>query len=126
MMEWEGLTIEGAGYQPHTKFFDATGVFDKADIGIFHQTVAGSRTSTDFVLEEGINPAWLTDRYRLSIVGHVHHPQQVDGLNEQTVLVPGSPEQHNFGDQGERGWWLVELPPKGKPKIEIEGQGKLF
>ena len=120
--EHEGLTIAGAGYQPRADLLD---LGPGGDIGIFHQTVRGSTSPTGFELNEGIEASAILSSYRVALVGHVHHPQQFDCPKGQALLVPGSPEHHNFGDRGDHGWWILEVP-KGKktnPKVEFIAGG---
>jgi DNA repair exonuclease SbcCD ATPase subunit len=114
-----GMSVSGAGYQPRANLL----VFpDLSEVGLYHQTVRGSLAPNDFVLEEGIDPEELLKRHRLSIVGHIHHPQQIEAPDGQGILIPGSPEHHNFGDRGEHGWWIVTLPDAGEtgnPELEF-------
>lgn len=104
-----GLTFSGAGYQPQPALLEYG---EKADVGIYHQTVRGTKAPNGFVLKEGIPLEEMQERHRLSVVGHVHHWQYLG--NDQGVLVPGSPEHQNFGDTGEHGWWIISLT-KGTP-----------
>ena len=64
-------------------------------------------------MPEGLDPEVLWKRHRLSIVGHIHHPQQIDAPYGRGILIPGSPEHHNFGDHGDRGWWVISIPEEG-------------
>lgn len=122
----EGWFIDGGGYQPRGDLLDYG---SGADIGLFHQTIRGSRTAQNHELTEGIDPAELLKRFRVSLVGHVHHPQQFDCPKGQAILVPGSPEHHNFGDEGEHGFWILTVP-KAKtknPTVEfIKGGSPMF
>jgi len=101
-----GITFSGAGYQPRIELL---GKIRRSDVGIYHQTVLGSLAPNDFVFEEGLDPELLLDRHRFTIVGHLHHPQQIEAPDGQGILIPGSPEHHNFGDREEHGWWIVTL-----------------
>ena len=74
------------------------------DIGLFHGIVEGSITASGYVLPHSLPLKELQDLYKISIVGDIHHPQKFPG-----VLIPGAPEHHNFGDHGDRGWWVVEM-----------------
>lgn len=96
----DGITVAGEGYQPRASFLNYG---PGGDLGIFHQTVQGTRTPHGVILE-GIDPEELAKRYEFSIVGHVHHSQ----FFSQGILVPGSPEHHNFGDLGDHGWWILD------------------
>jgi len=103
-----GLTFSGAGYQPRVDLLELPQ--QATDVGIYHQTVAGSRAANDFLLAEGLDPDLLLERHCLSIVGHIHHPQEISAPPGQAILIPGSPEHQNFGDHGDRGWWIVTMP----------------
>ncbi|KKL88596.1 hypothetical protein LCGC14_1923120, partial [marine sediment metagenome] len=104
----DGIQVAGAGFQPRVSLLDEV---PRAEIGLYHQTVIGSTVPNGFVLDEdGLDPQLLLSRHRLSIVGDIHHPQQIDAPPGQGILIPGSPEHHNFGDKGEHGWWVVTLP----------------
>jgi len=113
-----GITIAGAGYQPRPELLEFA---PPADVGLYHQTVRGSIAPNGFVFEEGIEAQELIDRYRLSIVGHIHHPQQINAPKGQGILIPGAPEHQNFGDREEYGWWVVTMPEgkKGNPRLEF-------
>ncbi|KKL24590.1 hypothetical protein LCGC14_2413800, partial [marine sediment metagenome] len=115
-VEFAGLTIAGAGYQPRLDLLEFA---PPADVGLYHQTLRGALTPDNFRFEEGLAPEELLSRYRLSIVGHTHHPQQIEAPLGQGILIPGSPEQHNFGDYGDHGWWVVTLPEEGNPQLEF-------
>lgn len=108
-VEAGGITFAGAGYQPRS---DLLAYGPEADVGIYHQTVRGSRTPAGFELKEGIPAEALAERYTLSVVGHVHHLQQ---LHKGKILVPGSPEHQNFGDAGVHGWHVITLGGKRSP-----------
>lgn len=113
-----GLSFSGAGYQPHKSLLEYG---EPADVGVYHQTVQGTKTAHGFRLEEGVEAEEMLKRHRLSVVGHVHHWQWPD--DEHRILVPGSPEHHNFGDSGEHGWWVVSVPKKGAPTMEMVAGG---
>ncbi len=99
----DGITIGGAGYQPRA---DLLNVGPGGDIGLFHQTVLGTVAPSGHEFTEGIPGFLLTDNYDISIVGHVHHPQHGD--HKGRIMIPGSPEHHNFGDKGDHGWWVLD------------------
>jgi DNA repair exonuclease SbcCD ATPase subunit len=114
VIEAGGLTFSGAGYQPRG---DLLVYGNPADVGVYHQTVRGTKTPNGFVLEEGVEAAELLKRHRVVVVGHVHHWQyHPEGLGvAQMLLIPGSPEHHNFGDMGEHGWWVIDVPQAMMP-----------
>jgi len=115
-----GITFSGAGYQPRIALLDDVG---RSDVGIYHQTVRGSLAPNNFMFEEGLDPELLLDRHRFIIVGHVHHPQQIWAPDGQGILIPGSPEHHNFGDREEHGWWIVTLEDESDPELEFIAGG---
>lgn len=119
-IESGGITFAGAGYQPRIDLLDKV---SSTEVGIYHQTVRGSTAPNGFVLEEGLDPQVIIARHRLSIVGHVHHPQQIGAPAGQGILIPGAPEHHNFGDHGDRGWWVITLPDIGNPELEFVSAG---
>lgn len=121
-----GLTVSGSGYQPRLGFLEYG---DPSDVGLYHQTVSGSVTAAGHMLAEGIAPQELYRRHRISLVGHVHHPQQYQGLFDgevRTILVPGSPEHQNFGDKGIHGWWVGTLAEDTVRLDLIPGESPTF
>lgn len=106
-----GLTFSGAGYQPRAEHLEYAA---PSDVGIYHQTVGGTKAPNGFELA-GIDAAELRQRHRVSIVGHVHHWQYIGTDRRRPVLIPGSPEHHNFGDVGAHGWWVVTMPERCGP-----------
>lgn len=121
LVELNGLTFSGAGAQPSMESFVYA---PPSDIGIYHGTVLGSVGPNGYVFPEGLDPLELLRRHRVVIVGDIHHPQQIEAPAGQAILIPGSPEHHNFGDSGEHGWWVLsmrEAPglPEGEPAVEF-------
>lgn len=125
IIEAGGVTISGAGYQPR---IDLLEMGEESDVGLYHQTVMGSFTASGHQMDEGIVVKELLAFHRLSIVGHIHHAQSMDQVQRNMtvprgkgILIPGSPEQHTFGDCGDHGWWIVSLPEKEKedPKLKF-------
>ncbi len=102
-LDMDGIIIGGAGYQPRADLLD---VGPGGNIGLFHQTVLGTVAPSGHEFTEGIPGFLLTDNYDISIVGHVHHPQHGD--HKGRIMIPGSPEHHNFGDKGDHGWWVLD------------------
>lgn len=120
VVEAGGLTFSGAGYQPNA---DALTLGRPADVGLYHQTVRGTHAPSGVELKEGVDPMELMARHRVVIVGHVHHWQYGPVRTQpagRLILIPGSPEQHNFGDKGEHGWWRVTVPPGERDEVEHE------
>lgn len=115
-----GLRIYGEGYQPKREFLSILKKDDliealEFDVGVFHQTVSGSRLASGLEVKNAVSGLFkdeLWKRFRLSIVGDIHHPQAfIEG--NRVILVPGSPEHHNFGDLDEHGWWRCFLVENG-------------
>jgi DNA repair exonuclease SbcCD ATPase subunit len=102
-----GLSYSGAGAQPSPALLTYA---PKSDVGLYHGTVAGSVGPNGYVFQHGLDPAELLKRHRVVVVGDIHHPQQIPAPHGQALLIPGAPEHHNFGDRGEHGWWVVEVP----------------
>lgn len=123
-VEFGRFPIYGAGYQPRPDLLPEFPK-DRALVGVFHQTVRGSLTPTGFALDEGVDPEALMACCRVAIVGHVHHAQQMPASLGRAILVPGSPEHHNFGDEGDHGWWVLSIPedPNQDPEVEFVDGG---
>lgn len=114
-----GLSLSGAGGQPRMDLFEYAA---PADVGLYHGTVRGSVGPNGYVFDYGLEPAELWKRHRIAIVGDIHHPQHIDSPQGRVILIPGSPEQHNFGDAGEHGWWVVTLGSVGG-KVDFVDSG---
>lgn len=113
---YHGLTFSGAGAQPHPRYFTYAA---PSDVGLYHGTVRGSTGPNGYEFSEGLDPGELLRRHRIVIVGDIHHPQQIDAPPGQAILIPGSPEHHDFGDVGEHGWWIMTVPATGDPTVEF-------
>lgn len=85
-------------------------------IAILH----GSLGSND--KHETYAPFTLNDIIRLNFhywaLGHIHKAWIVKDENP-TVLYPGNPQGRDFGEQGSKGCFLVELAENTKPKLEF-------
>lgn len=99
------LTFAGAGSQPGGLLPEV----EKADVGIYHGIVAGSQGPSGYTFTDGFPPDVLVKRHRVSVVGDLHHARFWHPKKGRAILVPGSPEHHNFGDAGDRGWWMVDV-----------------
>lgn len=108
---------------------------------LMHQGIKGAWMGEGFEgdTEDSIDPALVYDKAELVVVGHFHTPQfitngeshkvtsggEANYTKNKTVLVPGSVEQHNWGDKGqERGVWFIdtekasmEFIPLSSPKF---------
>jgi DNA repair exonuclease SbcCD ATPase subunit len=117
------IAFYGEGYQPNLE--DLAIVHREeakliADVGLFHQTILGSELPSGMKMDHGLPTSALFPYFKLSIVGDIHRPQYFQELpSGHIVLVPGSLEQHNFGDLEERGWWVIDVdgvPNWGQPE----------
>jgi len=107
VVEAGGLSFSGAGAQPGNLLRLSE---EQTDVGVYHATVRGSKGPNGFIFDYGVERDALLERHGVVIVGDIHHPQQLG-----SILVPGSPEHHNFGDRGEHGWWIVSVPNNKHP-----------
>lgn len=105
-----GLTIRGWGAQNDIAFIEEQ--LEEADVGLFHQMVSGASFPSGMVTDHGMDPGLLRDHFNLSILGDIHNPHLDIDKSGKAILIPGSPEHHNFGDKGERGYWLVTMEKK--------------
>jgi DNA repair exonuclease SbcCD ATPase subunit len=107
-----GMIIYGEGAQPGKEHYEFK---EDADVGVFHLMVDESKTPTGHILESDIKGRDLLEKYHLVIAGDIHHPNttwwepEVENEGRRLLLVPGAPEHHNFGDSGDRGWWVVTM-----------------
>jgi DNA repair exonuclease SbcCD ATPase subunit len=121
-VEHGGILYGGIGSQPKTWEYE----LGACDVGIYHGIVKGSIGPNSYVFEEGLDPDKLVARHRLSVVGDLHHPQYREPKKGHGILVPGSPEHHNFGDAGDHGWWLVTLGKESVAAKFVSGGSAKF
>lgn len=72
-----------------------------------HGIVNGSSDCHGYIFNGGFGVEDLTKRFKLSIIGDVHHGQVLGEKNK--VLVPGSPIQTNFKDDSVCGLWVASV-----------------
>jgi len=108
----------------------------KCDILLMHAGFSGSFMGSDYIADMGdcIDYASILEtKAKLVVSGHFHQPQLItidenlDIDNKRpsgdaqrgpyvpgrSILVPGSPEQHNWGDAGSHhGFWIVDTLQK--------------
>jgi len=74
-----------------------------------HQDVIGTYYGSHLV-ERGIDPKLLSEKFKWSFVGHYHKPTEITpALPEERIISVGAPLQHCFGDSGQkRGWWTYD------------------
>lgn len=106
----------------------------KCDILLMHAGFAGAFMGSDYIADLGdcADPEWVYGKkFKLVVTGHFHMPQvimkaetkelgydiqkptnsgQYTRYREgETIVVPGSPEAHNWGDQNSaRGCWILD------------------
>lgn len=114
----EDITFTGLGAQPDPTLLDLDRLAEnQAHVCILHAMVSGASFPSG-TTAKGVDPDVLLGHWPLSIVGDIHHPH-VHQESGSTVLIPGAPEHHNFGDHGPRGWWWVDLNPDTS-HVELE------
>jgi DNA repair exonuclease SbcCD nuclease subunit len=123
----DGTIVAGCGYRPNKNdvlgLYRLAGAAKKPNIVLLHQGILGALASAFFLSPDNADTMAFSDfkeifeQADLAICGHFHIPQVVgpDGsvFEEKTsamkrVLVPGSPMHHNFGDVGQRGFWVYD------------------
>ncbi len=90
---------------------------------VAHWAISGSALPTGLPVDEMREPILpLAELQALgydAIIGaHVHQPQRIDNpeLGDTTpTVVVGSPQQLNFGEVGEHGCWLIDVPALAEP-----------
>ncbi len=129
---YEGNKEEVAGYSvlgiPYQGSRDALlgHMEGKPDIMLLHTGFNGALMGADFIADDGSYLAEedLHDKAGVVFTGHFHQPQLFSGkevalptskymrgkvIHGKTVLVPGAPLQHGFGDEGSiRGMWIYD------------------
>lgn len=129
---YEGNTAEVAGFSilgiPYQGSRDALlgHMEGKPDIMLLHTGFNGALMGADFIADDGSYLAEedLHDKAGIVFTGHFHQPQLFTGkevvlpesdtlrakvIHGKTVLVPGAPLQHGFGDEGSiRGMWMYD------------------
>lgn len=111
----------------------------KCDVLLMHAGFAGGKMGSDYIADLGdcADPDWVFQKkFGLVVSGHFHQPQVIESVGDgdgcgyydtaypslygptgqkvnfhrgQTILVPGSPEQHNWGDVGSaHGYWIID------------------
>lgn len=102
-----GLKIYGQDAQPGGIDSD---LFEPADIGLLHGVVNPTQLPSGHTLSGDVDRRILLDAFRTTIVGDIHFSSDFWPDDGGLILIPGAPEQHNFGDEGqERGFWVVDL-----------------
>ena len=81
------------------------------DILVMHQEVFGADNEFGYTFRGGVHPDDL-DKFKWVFTGHIHKPQI---LNERVVVV-GAPLHINFGDVGDRGYFILDTK---KDDVEV-------
>lgn len=104
-----GYNISGIPYIKDVQEFQKE--FDKvknSDIILMHQGIDNFRGSTN-IPETSITVQYLQERSDAYIVsGHYHNKCCFD-----KVLSPGCPIQYNFGDEDDKGCWIIDTKNNG-------------
>lgn len=93
---------------------------------VLHQGVGGVPVNSGFVLPNETLTPELVSRFRHTFTGHYHDHKHV---NDKLTII-GAPQQHNWGDKGQKRGWLIYNDQTGEIKhfesnapkfVEIEG-----
>lgn len=108
----------------------------KVDVLLMHCGFAGTEMGSDYIADLGdcADPEWVFGKAKLVVTGHFHiaqviakdeqaetyktqkptqHGQYTKYKDYETILVPGSPEPHNWGDiNSVRGFWIIDTNEK--------------
>lgn len=81
------------------------------DLLLMHQEVFGADNEFNYTFKNGMHPDDLK-KFKWVFTGHIHKPQI---LNERVVVV-GAPLHINFGDVGDRGFFVLDTE---KDDVEV-------
>ena len=98
----------------HRRESDAAEIIKKAephDILVMHQEVFGADNEFGYTFKGGMHPDDLK-KFKWVFTGHIHKPQI---LNERVVVV-GAPLHIDFGDVGDRGFFILDTE---KDDVEV-------
>lgn len=84
---------------------------EEHDILVMHQEVFGADNEFGYTFRGGMHPDDLK-KFKWVFTGHIHKPQI---LNERVVVV-GAPLHINFGDVGDRGFFILDTE---KDDVEV-------
>ena len=94
--------------------------FEDADLFIGHGLVSGSSDAFGYMFKTGFDKDALMDKYRLSVIGDIHHGQVFcEEAKKGKILIPGSPIQNSFKDDPNCGLWIAELIEDSDAKLEF-------
>ena len=83
-----------------------------SDVFISHGLVSGSVDCHGYEFKSGFNSNKLLEKYQLSVIGDIHCGQVIKNLNENKILIPGSPIQTSFKDDPNCGLWIADTDKK--------------
>jgi len=93
---------------------------DEADVVICHQPLAGVPLATGATLPEGVDVQELMKVARAGttfISGDIHHRMLLDIPDRCSWVYVGPPCHHTFGDVGEIGGVIVDIPDAGQVDV---------
>lgn len=108
---YEELFVQGCSHAVEEGVSKALLTRSPADLTILHQEVQGASVGK-YVFESGVDPKMFTDPREWIVIGHIHRPQRIS----DRVLIPGAPLHIDFGDSGDRGFWILDT---GKETLEM-------
>jgi len=86
-----------------------------ADILLMHQEIYGADNEFGYMFRGGVHPDDLK-KFKWVFTGHIHKPQIID---EKVVLV-GAPLHINFGDVGDRGFFILDTETDELEVVQTE------
>lgn len=98
------------------------------NILLLHVGIVGSMAGDGYIPVSGdaVAADSLAAYADLVVCGHYHTSQVIMDGTRPKILIPGAPEQHNFGDSSEdRGYWIyntngtTKFCPLGSPKFMV-------
>src|SRR6266478_620231 len=135
-VEISGTKIGGIPFTSSNRdFYRCLARLQDSDLVLAHTGFAGATAGFDYIADQKhfVQPHRMKledTRIKLVIAGHFHQPQMMSPENgydsrkivdeesvrkfkEGSILVPGAPVQHNYGDIGSlRGSWTLDLERK--------------
>lgn len=107
----------------------------EVNIATFHGPVKGSKTETDWDIDDGVTVDFF-DGFDFCFLGDIHKPQTLGYRNGKPwVAYPGTPIQQNYAEQLEHGYLLWDIKnssewdvttrclPNPKPYVTLDWTG---
>jgi DNA repair exonuclease SbcCD nuclease subunit len=107
----EEITIAGTNIRGIPYTTNKIEIKEEPDILLLHTGIGGAKMGADFVDNTSRPLEEINRLANIVICGHFHLPQLFKNppIVGGFVLIPGSPVQHNFGDEGQdRGCWILD------------------